>query len=108
MNCLVTGNLALLHGGAKSTFGTFWPFIFHLLELILARKLIKVAIRVANLVPVRRVPRNSIRAVLALPIDDVLCQTLLLQSWIIAISYTHQFLYQLLFSDLFAVNKLLQ
>ena len=60
VNCLVAGDLALLHGGAKPALGTLWPFIFHLLELILARKLIKVAIRVADLVPVRGVPRNPI------------------------------------------------
>ena len=104
VNCLVAGDLALLHRGAKPALGTLWPFIFHLLKLILARKLIKVAIRVADLVPVRSVPRNPIRAVLALAIDDILRQTLFLQRWVVAISDTHQFLDQLLFSYLFAVN----
>ena len=108
MDCLVVSDLALLHGRAKSALGALWPFILHLLELILTCKLIKVAIRIADLVPVRSVPRNPVGAVLALAIDNILCQALLLQCQVVAISNTHQLLNQLLFGYLFAVNELLQ
>ena len=108
VNCLIACNLVLLHGRTKSTLRTFWPFIFHLLKLVLTGKFIKVAVRVADLVPVRSVPWNPIRSVLTLSVDDILGQTLFMERWIVAISDIHQFLYQLLFSYLLAINKFLQ
>ena len=88
MDSLVVRSL-VLHGGAQAAFRAFRPFILHLLELVLTCKLVKVAIRIADLVSVRCVPRDAIRAFLAVTIHDIFSQAFLLQSCRIVIAVTH-------------------
>ena len=108
VNCLIVCNLVLLHGRAKSTLWTLRPLILHLLKLVLTGEFIKVAVRVTDRVSVRSVPWNPIRTVFTLPINYILCQTFLCKPWIVAITDTHQLLYQLFFCYFFTVNQLLQ
>ena len=115
MNSLVICSL-VLHGGSQTAFRAFRPFILHLLELVLTRKLVEVAICIAYLVTVRCVARDSIRAFLAVTIHDVLREALVLQSLrpapscriVVAVTHTHQLLNQLFLRDLLAIDQFFQ
>ena len=86
--------------------------MLQLLKLILACKLIKVAIRAAYLIPMRCISRCPVIVLLlfTVSIEDVLPRVLV-QSYPITplvITNIHQFLHKLLLCDLLAVNQLLQ
>jgi hypothetical protein len=83
----------------------------------LAAKLVKVAVRVADLVAMRGVSRHAVRLLfLALPIHDVLGRYHILRLLInlkwatyifaeVAVANIHQFLHQLLLRDFLTVKE---
>ena len=72
-------HIFVLDRSAYSPLRALWSLVRLLLELlVLARKLVKVAVRIAYLISVCGVSWNSVLIIFAFTIEDVFCQALLL------------------------------
>ena len=79
-----------------------------MLELILAGKLIEVAVRVADLVTMGRIAWHPIRIlIITLSVENVFSWVLVNCNPVDPLTDTHKFLDKLLFGDFLAIDELL-
>ena len=79
-----------------------------MLELILACKLIEVAVRIADLVTMGRITWHPIRIlIITLSVENVFRWVLVHCDSVDSLTDTHQFLDKLLFGDFLAIDELL-